>query len=149
MNIININDINEMKKFGIKLGSRIKGSEVILLEGDLGAGKTHLTKFIAQGMGIDDYVTSPSFALLNIYQGPVNIYHFDAYRLDDDEDLDNLGFDEYIYSDGVSIIEWPQKLGPILPKDTLEIKIQKTGEESRRLEIACADKLSYLVEGLI
>lgn len=144
---IKINGLDELREFGVKIGKNLKGGEVILLRGDMGAGKTHLTKFIGEGMGIDEYITSPTFALLNIYEGRVPLYHFDTYRLEDGVDLDLLGFDEYIYSDtGVSIIEWPERIEGLLPDDTLDIFIETTGKNTRDIKIKCPKSLERLVK---
>lgn len=134
--IVEIKSLVEMEKFGKTLGENLSGGEIICLNGNLGAGKTNLTKFIGEGMGISDYITSPTFALLNIYEGRINLYHFDAYRLEDDIDVEELGFDDYFYSDGVCVVEWPENIRRILPKETLEINITNGDFEERILEIS-------------
>lgn len=131
-NII-VNSLDEMREIGLNIGKNLKGSEIILLRGNLGAGKTHLTKFIGEGMGIKDYITSPSFALLNIYEGDIALYHFDAYRLEEDIDTELLGFDDYIYSEGVSIIEWPDRMMDIIPNEYLEIRIDYGKNDQERV----------------
>lgn len=145
---IEIKDIEDMKKFGLGLGQNLRGSEVVLLRGDLGAGKTHLAQFIGKGMGIEDYITSPSFALLNIYEGPIDLYHIDAYRLDQGADLEDLGFEDYIYSQGVSLIEWPDRIRDILPEDHMAIEITKLEGQKRILKISYSQDLAYLMEGI-
>ena len=92
--IIVCNNTKETEKFGLALGSKLKGSDVICLNGDLGAGKTTLTKSIGKGMGIDDYITSPTFNIINEYYSDLNLYHFDTYRLENIDDVEYLGFDE-------------------------------------------------------
>lgn len=143
MEKINVKNIDEMKKLGIEIGKKLKGGETICLTGDLGAGKTHLTKFIGKGMGIKDYITSPTFALLNIYEGEINLNHFDTYRLDNVVDFDMLGFDDYLFSDDVNIVEWPEMIREILPKDSLDIKIEKNDDDSRTLTFHTTDKEKY------
>ena len=120
----NIQNIMEMKDLGNKIGRSLKGGEVICLVGDLGAGKTHLTKFIGEGMGIDEYITSPTFAILNIYEGKIHLNHFDMYRLEEDVEFEDLGFDDYLFSDDVNIIEWPERIKKYLPKSLINIEIK-------------------------
>ncbi|MDO5028585.1 MAG: tRNA (adenosine(37)-N6)-threonylcarbamoyltransferase complex ATPase subunit type 1 TsaE [Bacillota bacterium] len=148
MKTIKVNSLEEMKILGNKIGSVLKGGETICLQGDLGAGKTHLTKFIGQAMGIEDYITSPSFAILNIYYGKINLNHFDSYRLEQGVDFDDLGFDEYLFSQDVNIIEWPERMEEILPKDRLNISINKLTDTSRELTFSTNsyDKYKHILE---
>lgn len=132
--MISLNNLNETEKFGIFLGENLKPGDVVCLNGDLGAGKTTLTKSIAKGLGIDDYVTSPTFTIVNEYYGKTDLYHIDTYRLDDKIDVDYLGFDEYFYSDGVTIVEWAEKIKDALPEEYMEINI-KSHDDKRDLEI--------------
>lgn len=150
MKNIKINSLEEMKDFGVKLGKLLKGSETICLYGNLGAGKTHLTKFIGEGMGIEDYITSPTFSILNIYEGKINLNHFDIYRLDGDVEFEELGFDEYLFSDDVNIIEWPEIIKEYLPKSIIEIHIEKPTEDTRELIITTTDnkKYKYIMENI-
>ena len=101
--------------------------------GDLGAGKTTLTKSIGKGLGVEDYITSPTFTLINEYEGRVWVYHFDVYRLENVDDLDDLGFEEYFYSNGVTIVEWGDKIEEFLPKERINIKIEKGKELDERI----------------
>ena len=132
--MISLNNLNETEKFGIFLGENLKPGDVVCLNGDLGAGKTTLTKSIAKGLGIDDYVTSPTFTIVNEYYGKTDLYHIDTYRLDDKIDVDYLGFDEYFYSDGVTIVEWAEKIREALPEEYMEINI-KSHDNKRDLDI--------------
>lgn len=132
--MISLNNLKETEKFGIFLGENLKPGDVVCLNGDLGAGKTTLTKSIAKGLGIDDYVTSPTFTIVNEYYGKTDLYHIDTYRLDDKIDVDYLGFDEYFYSDGVTIVEWAEKIRDALPEEYMEINI-KSHDDKRYLEI--------------
>lgn len=129
---IMINDHKSMIEFGIHLGSLIEESIVILLNGDLGAGKTTLTKGIAQGLNIDDMVTSPTFTIAKIYEdGRMILNHIDAYRL---EGLgEDFGLDDYLVKDSVTVIEWSEFL-PEVFHDYLDIKISYT-EDGRKLEL--------------
>lgn len=117
--------LEKTKEFGIKLGSLLKSGDVVCLNGDLGSGKTTLTKAIGLGLGVDDYITSPTFALINEYKGRMPVYHFDVYRLENVEELYDLGFDEYFYGRGVSIIEWADKIERFLPEERIVLDIKK------------------------
>ncbi|WP_019138450.1 tRNA (adenosine(37)-N6)-threonylcarbamoyltransferase complex ATPase subunit type 1 TsaE [Peptoniphilus timonensis] len=132
--MINLNNLEETEKFGIFLGENLRPGDVLCLNGDLGAGKTTLTKSIAKGLGIDDYVTSPTFTIVNEYYGDINLYHIDTYRLDDKIDVEYLGFDEYFYSDGVTIVEWADKIRDALPEEYMEINISSK-DDKRILDI--------------
>lgn len=125
--------LKETEEFGEKLGSILKPGDIISLTGDLGAGKTTLTKSIGKGLGVEDYITSPTFTLINEYKGRLNLYHFDVYRLEGPIDLYDLGFEEYIYSNGVSIIEWGDKIEEILPEERINIQIEKSVELDERI----------------
>ncbi len=125
--------LKETEEFGEKLGSILKPGDIISLTGDLGAGKTALTKSIGKGLGVEDYITSPTFTLINEYKGRINLYHFDVYRLEGSMDLYDLGFEEYIYSDGISIIEWGDKIEEALPKERINIRIEKGTELDERI----------------
>lgn len=130
---IKINGLEETKEFGIKLGKLLNSGDILCLNGDLGAGKTTLTKSIGIGLGVTDYITSPTFALINEYEGRVPVYHFDVYRLENVEDLYDLGFDDYFYGKGVCIIEWADKIEKLLPKDRIVLDIEKGEDEDSRV----------------
>ncbi len=130
---IYFNNIEETEVFGQKLGTLLKPGDIICLNGDLGAGKTTLTKSIGRGLGVDDYITSPTFTLINEYEGRLSLYHFDVYRLENVDDLYDLGFDEYFYGKGVSIVEWADKIEKFLPKDRLVLDIENGDQEDKRL----------------
>ncbi len=132
--MISLNNLEETEKFGLFLGENLRPGDVVCLNGDLGAGKTTLTKSIAKGLGIHDYVTSPTFTIVNEYYGKTDLYHIDTYRLDDKIDVDYLGFDEYFYSDGVTIVEWAEKIRDALPEEYMEINI-KSHDDKRDLDI--------------
>lgn len=141
------NNTKETEKFGLALGSKLKGSDVICLNGDLGAGKTTLTKSIGKGMGIDDYITSPTFNIINEYYSDLNLYHFDTYRLENVDDVEYLGFDEYFYSDGVCIIEWADRIKEFLPDQYLELNIKEIDDDKREIElVAFGDRPAEILE---
>jgi len=127
MNFI-VNSVNETEKIGILIGKRANPGDIICLVGDLGTGKTHLTKGIAKGLNINEYITSPTFTIVNEYDGRLKLYHFDVYRVNDIDEITAIGFDEYIFSNGISIIEWANYIEDLIPKEALWIKIEKISD---------------------
>ena len=116
----------ETFEYGYKLGSSVTPQSVFTLIGDLGVGKTVFTQGFAKGLGISDNVNSPTFTILQIYdEGRLPLYHFDVYRIGDVSEMDEIGFDEYVYSDGVSLIEWANLIEEILPEKYTQIEILK------------------------
>ena len=120
---------------GEKIGSKLVKGDVIAMQGTLAAGKTTITKGIAKALGIDETITSPTFCLISEYYGKMPLYHMDVYRLEGGEDCVNLGTDDMIYGDGVSIIEWSEKIMNELPKRTIILKITPQDDGSRKIEI--------------
>lgn len=112
-------------EMGKRLGSILKEGDVVCLSGDLGAGKTAFTSGIAKALGITGYITSPTFTLINEYVGTLPMYHFDVYRLSDPEEVYEIGFEEYIYGDGVVVIEWANLIVDILPPEYIWVDIRK------------------------
>ena len=120
----------ETYEFGMKLGSEARPGQVYTLNGDLGAGKTVFAKGFAKGLGIDDNVSSPTFTILQVYEsGRYPLYHFDVYRIADSSEMDEIGFDEYVYSEGISLIEWAQYIEDILPDKYIRVDIQRDLEK--------------------
>ena len=143
--------VDETTQLGIKLGSLLKAGDIICLTGDLGTGKTHITKGIAKGLGITDNITSPTFTIVNEYEGTnLKLNHFDVYRVSDPDEIYAIGFDDYIFSDAVSIIEWANYIEEILPEDLLHIKIEKDlskGEDYRKITLTpYGDRYDYVKE---
>ncbi|ADG81595.1 hypothetical protein Tfer_1498 [Thermincola ferriacetica] len=123
----------ETYKIAEALSRHVRPGDVICLQGDLGAGKTHFAQGFARGLGIEEHVTSPTFTLINEYTGRLPFYHIDAYRLEDPDEGYELGLEEYFYGSGVTLIEWPSKIKELLPEAYLEIAIEKeTADEYRR-----------------
>lgn len=120
---------------GIRIGNKLKKGDVIAMQGTLAAGKTTITKGIAQALNISDTITSPTFCLISEYYGKMPLYHMDVYRLEGGEDFINLGTDDMIYGDGVSIIEWSEKIMEELPKKTIILRITPHDDGSRLIEI--------------
>ena len=126
----------ETRAFGERLARQLRAGDVLLLQGNLGAGKSELTRGIARGLGVTDTVTSPSFTILNVYEdGRVPLYHFDWYRLQSAEELYEMGMDEYLGGDGVAVVEWPSQCPEAIPEDCLEVAIEPLGESERRLTL--------------
>lgn len=125
----------ETIELGKIIGRQLIKGDVIAMQGTLAAGKTTITKGIAQALGITENITSPTFCLISEYYGKMPLYHMDVYRLDGDEDFVNLGTDDMIYGDGVSIIEWSEKIMNQLPKRTIILKITPNEDGTRKIEI--------------
>jgi tRNA threonylcarbamoyladenosine biosynthesis protein TsaE len=128
------NSPEETKELGRKIGERLEGGEIILLHGDLGAGKTLFTKGIAQGLGapVKTPVVSPTFTLVNVYQARLDIVHVDLYRLDFDE-IFELGLEDYMDREHVMVVEWAEKADTFFTGDVLDVTIRNTGESTRRI----------------
>ena len=122
----------ETEEVGYNIGKLLNGGEIICMVGDLGAGKTTMTKSLARGLEIEDYITSPTFTIVNEYEGRLKLYHFDVYRIGDIEEMYDLGYEEYFYSDGVCIIEWSNLIEDILPKERITIEIKRGIDDNTR-----------------
>ena len=124
---------------GRGLGESAKSGDIFLLDGDLGVGKTVFAKGVAAGLGIDEPVVSPTFTIVHEYEGRLPLYHFDVYRIADPDEMYEIGFDEYLYGDGVCLIEWPSQVEELLPEEAVRITIEKdmkNGPDYRRITIA-------------
>ncbi len=120
---------------GMKLAGQLKKGDIIGLSGDLGSGKTTLAKGMAKALKVNQHaVNSPTFVLLNVYEGKLPLFHFDLYRLDKPQDILGIGYEDYFYGEGVSVIEWAQKLGPLLPKDYLAVHLVFLNEGARLIQ---------------
>lgn len=128
--------VQETLQAGYELARNALAGELICLYGNLGAGKTHFTKGIASYFGIPpEEVDSPTFILLQEYQGRLPIYHFDAYRLQSAQEAHDIGFEDYIYGDGISIVEWPGKVSELLPAERTEVHISHLSGQQRQIEV--------------
>lgn len=125
----------ETQELGRRLSESLSPGQVVCLKGDLGSGKTCLTQGICQGWGVTEPVVSPSFTLVNEYRGRRPVYHFDLYRLRSPDELEGLGYREYLEGGGLVIIEWPENAGEQLPPDRLEVSIFSGPDEERRFEV--------------
>ncbi len=124
-------------RFGKTLARHLKGGDILCLCGDLGTGKTTLTKGIAEGLKIDSkLLNSPSFVLMNEYKGKLSLYHFDLYRLEDVKEILGLGYEEFFYNDGVCAIEWAERLKRLMPKDFLKVELKCGKRNEREIKIS-------------
>jgi tRNA threonylcarbamoyladenosine biosynthesis protein TsaE len=149
--IIEVNSENEMKSLGEKLGALLRGGEVLELVGDVGAGKTTLTKGVAKGMGVDEDVQSPSFTISRVYDTPSKLYlaHYDFYRLHDAGIMTDELHETIHDTKTVTIIEWAEIVGGVLPADRLRIVITSPGETMRSITLtAGGEKSQKLLEQL-
>jgi tRNA threonylcarbamoyladenosine biosynthesis protein TsaE len=128
--------VEDTRQLGERLGALLREGDVVLLSGELGAGKTVFVQGIARGLGFEGSVSSKSFVLMGEYAGRVKVYHADLYRLDDPEQVVELALDE-VSADGVLVVEWPERAGSgVLPRENLRIEFEVTGEESRTLRMS-------------
>ena len=144
-------DLDATLAFGRRLGELLFPGTVIALVGPLGAGKTHLARAIAEGLGIVDsrVVTSPTFVLIQEYKARLPVYHFDAYRLRTEAEFYDLGVHEYFEGSGVCLVEWADRVPACLPDQFLEIRILLTGESTRQIKVAShGDRYTPILEAL-
>jgi len=134
MNLIS-HSPEETQKFGFSIGELALPGDILLLVGNLGAGKTCLTQGIAWGLGIKEYAVSPSFVLVREYHGRLPLYHIDLYRLDNIEEIMELGLDDYLYGNGVCVVEWAEKGLTALPAEHLLIEIAYLSDTERSLQL--------------
>ncbi len=132
---------NDTLAIAKSLAKNISPADIIGLFGELGSGKTVFVKGFASGLGIQpDHIISPTFILIRQHRGRLDLFHFDLYRLDTPDDILKLGYEEYLYGEGVSVIEWAQRLGCLLPKEMLKIRIKILGKNKRCLEFLPGNK---------
>lgn len=145
-----LDSVHDTISLGKHLGSILNPGDIICLTGDLGTGKTHFTKGIAEGLEIYEPITSPTFTIVNEYEGRLKLYHFDVYRVNDPDEIEAIGFDEYIFSDAVSIIEWANYIEELIPEEHIWINISKIPEKGvnfRRVTLQYyGDRYHYIKE---
>ena len=128
--IIETNSAGETFEFGQKIGREAKPGQIYTLDGDLGTGTTVFTQGVASGLGITEPVNSPTFTIIQEYEGGrMPFYHFDVYRIGDIEEMEEIGYDDYFFGEGVCLIEWAQLIEEILPQSVISIKIEKNPEK--------------------
>lgn len=138
------------EELGKKIGQLVKAGTLILLRGDLGSGKTVLSRGIARGLGVEAAVTSPTFTLMHQYQGRLPLFHFDIYRITDPEEMFDLDYEEYFYGDGVTVVEWPERMEELLPDEYILIEIEKTDRpDERQITIALVGEKYKDLEGAL
>ena len=123
----------ETENFACEYAKTLKGGDIVLLDGDMGAGKTVFSKGVARGLGIEEEVTSPTYAYMNDYDG--RLFHYDCYRIESVEQAERLGLADYFDMGGICVIEWSQNIAPLLPRKTKRVTINKLSENER--EIVC------------
>jgi len=135
------NNTNDTIALGKKIGKKLKPGDVVALIGNLGAGKTVFTKGIAAGLGVKaaKYVNSPTFVLIKQYKGKLPLYHFDLYRMDSQQQVKEIGYEEYFYGDGITVVEWADKIEELLPKKYLRVQFSIKGKEKRQIKIRIKD----------
>jgi tRNA threonylcarbamoyladenosine biosynthesis protein TsaE len=126
----------ETRRVGAALGTHAHAGAVILLMGELGSGKTCLTQGILAGLGSKESARSPTFVLATQYPGRLTLYHLDLYRLERVAEMEDIGLDEYLFGDGVCVVEWAEKALPLFPEERLEVHLERTGETERRLTLS-------------
>lgn len=126
---------DETQKIGFEVAEKIKKGDVISLTGSLGAGKTVFAKGFAKQLGIEEAIVSPTFTLVQEYDGRMKMYHLDLYRLSGEDEFESMGGEDFLYSDGVTLIEWSEKIESMLPDDTIYVKITINEDLTRTIEI--------------
>lgn len=143
----------DTETLGECLGKLSKRGMVLCLIGDLGVGKTEFVKGFAKGLEVADYITSPTFTIVNQYEGKLPLYHFDVYRINDVDEMYEIGYEEYIYGQGVCVIEWANLIEDILPEERVTVKIEKDLEEGldcRKIKIeTIGESYSSLIREMI
>ncbi|MBE5780056.1 MAG: tRNA (adenosine(37)-N6)-threonylcarbamoyltransferase complex ATPase subunit type 1 TsaE [Clostridiales bacterium] len=124
------------RQLGFRLAQQLLPGDVLILRGDMGAGKSEFTRGIARGLGIEGYLPSPSFTIMQMYEtGRLPLYHFDWYRLESEEELYELSMEEYLYGSGVAVVEWPSMAEEAVPQTHLEITLSPAGEDQREITL--------------
>ncbi|MDD4169005.1 MAG: tRNA (adenosine(37)-N6)-threonylcarbamoyltransferase complex ATPase subunit type 1 TsaE [Desulfotomaculaceae bacterium] len=152
MPLIKTSSPEETSRIGEKLGTLLRAGDVVCLNGDLGVGKTRFSQGLACGIGVSEPVTSPTFTIINEYQGRLPFYHMDVYRLNDPLEMEDLGYEDYFYSLGVTVIEWAERVAELLPAERLDIVINRCpeGENIRSITlIPHGEGLAVLVKELM
>lgn len=115
----------ETERLGEQMGKAAKSGQVYCLSGDLGVGKTVFTKGFAKGLGITEHVTSPTFTIINEYEGRLPLYHFDVYRISCEEEMEDTGYEDYFYGEGVCLVEWAELVKELIPADAIWLTVEK------------------------
>ncbi len=134
------NNIHDTISYAREIAQKAKPGDIICLDGELGVGKTVFAKGFAEGLGITEPITSPTFTIMNIYDsGRLPLYHYDVYRIEDESEMDELGYEEYFFGSGVTLIEWASQIPDCVPESAMHIVIKKDPEKGDDYrEITCA-----------
>ncbi|MEQ8525263.1 tRNA (adenosine(37)-N6)-threonylcarbamoyltransferase complex ATPase subunit type 1 TsaE [Gracilimonas sp.] len=128
--------VEETIRIGFEFGKQLKSGDVVCLDGDLGAGKTHFVKGVASFFGIEpEKVSSPTYTLIHEYSGDLSVYHFDCYRLKHEQEALEIGAEEYFYGDGVCLVEWPKKIESLIPEEAIWVEMSHLPEDKRNIII--------------
>ena len=146
--LLRSNNPETTQLIGEAIGKLLEPGDVVSLEGPLGAGKTCMAQGVAKGLGVDDYITSPSFVFVHEHFGRLPLYHVDAYRINTADEVLEIGCEEYFYGDGVTIVEWGDKIEQVLPKEHLKIRIKQIDDERQIELLGSGEKFKKLVEEL-
>ncbi len=148
---LTLSSLEQTLDYGLHLGRTMDKGDIITLSGDLGAGKTTLTQAIGRGLQVpeDYYITSPTFSLIHEYPGRLPMYHLDLYRLSHIEEIEELGLEEIMYGEGVTIIEWPDRLAEVMPVDYLDIALTLLDENSRLATITAHGTFKEKIESFL
>lgn len=135
---ISIKGVDEMRELGLELAAELEPGDIIAMVGNLGTGKTTLSKYIAEGLGVTEALSSPTFNIVKEYRsGRLPLFHFDVYRLSSGDDLVDIGAEDYLYGDGVCLIEWADIVADILPEETIVIRLEYGENEGAREVTIC------------
>lgn len=134
------------EELGKKIGQAVTAGMIICLSGDLGTGKTTLTKSIAKALEVEEYVTSPSYTIVNEYEGKYPLYHFDVYRINEIEELYEIGYEEYFFGQGITIIEWASMIMELIPEEAVKIEIERLDDMERHFKISGPDDFIKALE---
>lgn len=135
---ISIKGVDEMRELGLELAAALEPGDIIAMVGNLGTGKTTLSKYIAEGLGVTEALSSPTFNIVKEYRsGRLPLFHFDVYRLSSGDDLVDIGAEDYLYGDGVCLIEWADIVADILPEETIVIRLEYGENEGTREVTIC------------
>ncbi len=137
--VIVSNSVAETEVLGERLGKVVRPNMIIAMSGDLGAGKTAFVRGLAKGMGLKARVTSPTFSIVNEYLGALPLYHFDMYRLTSEEDLFDIGWEDYIRKGGVCVVEWSERVSGAIDDNAIRLDIRRIDDNTRQIEICGID----------
>ena len=136
-------------RIGEVLGKSLKGGEILAIRGELGAGKTVLVKGIAKGLGVEEEPNSPTFVIMNAYEGRIPLYHFDLYRVSGIGELEDIGYEEYFFGDGVTVVEWADRIPEVFPKEAIQIEIEILGENEREIKFKGDEEWLFLFKSTV